>query len=92
MKPPKLGQVVMHKKMSRGQKAEPRATALDLIQSIVEKHGGTIEMDLATGTLNIDVSEKELVTCAQEIEKQGGVTLKMIRGGDILKNVPSVKR
>jgi dihydroxyacid dehydratase/phosphogluconate dehydratase len=48
----------------------------------VEKHGGTIEMDLATGTLNIDVSEKELVTCAQEIEKQGGVTLKMIRGGD----------
>jgi dihydroxyacid dehydratase/phosphogluconate dehydratase len=82
MKPPKLGQVVMHKKMSRGQKAEPRATALDLIQSIVEKHGGAIEMDLPTGTLNIDVSEEELEACAQEIEKQVGVTLKMIRGGD----------
>jgi hypothetical protein len=73
----------MHQKWSRGQKAEPRATALCLIQSIVEKHGGTMEMDLATGVLNIDVSEEELVACAQEIEKQVGVALKMIcRGGD----------
>jgi hypothetical protein len=39
-------------------------------------------MDLPTDTLNIDVSEEELEACAQEIEKQVGVTLKMIRGGD----------
>ena len=73
----------MHKKMSRGQKGESRATALYLIRSIVQKHGGTIEMDLATGALNIDVSEKKLVACAQEIEKQVGIALKVIsRGGE----------
>ena len=68
----------MHQKMSRGQKAGPRATDLCLIQSIVEKHGGTIEMDLSTGALSIDVSEKEMVACAQEIEKQVGVVLGVV--------------
>jgi sensor histidine kinase regulating citrate/malate metabolism len=71
-KPVKHGEDVMRQQLSRGRKTEIRATALYLIRSIVEKHGGTIEMDLATDTINIDVPEKERVACTQEIEEQVG--------------------
>lgn len=62
----------MYQRRSRSQEARLRATALYLIRSIVEKHGGTVEMDLATDTLNIVVPDKERVACAQEIEEQIG--------------------
>jgi hypothetical protein len=38
----------------------------------VEKHGGTIVVDLGTDTINIDVPEQEKAACAQEIEEQVG--------------------
>jgi hypothetical protein len=62
----------MYQQLTRGQEAGLRATALYLIRSIVEKHGGTIEMHLATDTININVPEKERIACAQEIEEQVG--------------------
>ena len=46
--------------------------SLFVIRSIVEKHGGTVEIDLATDTIHIDVPEKEQIACAQEIEEQVG--------------------
>lgn len=49
-----------------------RAMSLYLIRSIVESHGGTIEVDLATDTINIDVPDSEEVACALEIEEQVG--------------------
>jgi hypothetical protein len=49
-----------------------RALSLYLIRSIVEKHGGTINIDLATDTINIDVPVKGQLACAQEIEEQVG--------------------
>ncbi len=49
-----------------------RALSLYLIRSIVEKHGGSMDIDLATDTINIDVPEKEQAACAQEIEEQAG--------------------
>jgi hypothetical protein len=52
--------------------ARLKALSLYLIRSIVEKHGGTIDIDLATDTININVPEKEQVACAQEIEEQVG--------------------
>jgi hypothetical protein len=52
--------------------ARLKALSLYLIRSIVEKHGGTIDIDLATDTINIDVPEKEQIACAQEIEEQVG--------------------
>ncbi len=55
---------------STGEKAQLRATALYLIQSIVDRHGGSAEVDLATNTINIDVPKNEQVACAQEIEEQ----------------------
>jgi hypothetical protein len=70
MKPPKLGEDVMYQQPTRGQQAGLRATALYLIRSIVAKHGGTVEMDLETETINIDVPDKERVACAQEITEQ----------------------
>ena len=54
------------------QKSKLRALSLYLIRSIVEKHGGTINIDLATDTINIDVPEQEKDACAQEIEEQVG--------------------
>jgi sensor histidine kinase regulating citrate/malate metabolism len=57
---------------SRAEKAQLRATSLYLIRKIVERHGGTLEMDLATDTININVPEKERVACAREIEEQIG--------------------
>jgi hypothetical protein len=49
-----------------------RALSLYLIRSIVERHGGTIDIDLATDTINIDVPSKEQAACAIEIEEQVG--------------------
>ena len=51
------------------EQAKQRAVSLYHISSIVEKHGGTLEIDTATDTLNITVPEKKRVACAQEIEK-----------------------
>jgi len=54
------------------EKAKLRALSLYLIRSIVERHGGTIEVDLGTDTINIDLPEQEKAACAQEIEEQVG--------------------
>ena len=57
---------------STSEQAKLRALSLFLIRSILERHGGTIGIDLATDTINIDVPEEEQVACAREIEKQVG--------------------
>ncbi len=49
-----------------------RTLSLYLIQSIVEKYGGKVGVDLATDTIMIDVPEDKRVQCAQEIEAQVG--------------------
>ena len=54
------------------EQARLRALSLYVIRSIVEKHGGTVEVDLATDTINIDVPQAEEVACAREIEEQVG--------------------
>ena len=57
---------------STNERAKQRAVSLYQIQSIVEKHGGTLEIDTATDTLNITVPEKERIACAQELEEHVG--------------------
>jgi hypothetical protein len=57
---------------STSEKSKLRALSLYIIQSIVERHGGSIEIDLATDTINIDLPKQEKVACAQEIEEQVG--------------------
>jgi sensor histidine kinase regulating citrate/malate metabolism len=54
------------------EEAKLRAQSLYLIQSIVERHGGTVDIDVITDTINIKVPEKEQAACAQEIEEQVG--------------------
>ena len=53
---------------STSEQSRLRALSLYIIRSIVEKHGGTMEVDLATDTINIEVPKEEQVPCAQEIE------------------------
>ena len=57
---------------STSEKSYLRAISLYLIRSIVERHGGTIDVDIKTDTICINVSEKEKTACAQEIEEQVG--------------------
>jgi len=54
------------------EEARLRALSLYLIRSIVERHGGTVDVDLATDTINIDVPDEEQTACAQEMEEQVG--------------------
>ena len=57
---------------STSEKSKLRTLSLYIIQSIVERHGGSIEIDLATDTINVELPEEEKVACAQEIEEQVG--------------------
>jgi hypothetical protein len=52
------------------ERSKLRALSLYIIQSIVERHGGSIEIDLASNTIIIDVAEGQQAVCAQEIEQQ----------------------
>jgi hypothetical protein len=54
------------------EEARLKAFSLFVIKSIVEKHGGTVQIDLANDMIHIDVPEKEQCACAQEIEEQVG--------------------
>jgi len=49
-----------------------RALSLFIVRSTVEKHGGSMEVDLATDSINITVPEKEKASCVREIEAQLG--------------------
>ena len=57
---------------STSEKSKLRALSLYIIRSIVEKHRGSTEIDLATNTINIELPDKEKVACAREIEEQVG--------------------
>ncbi len=54
------------------EKSKLRALLFYMIRSIVERHKGSIEIDLATDTINVELPEEEKVACAQEIEEQLG--------------------
>ena len=55
---------------STSEKSRLRALTLYIIQSIVERHRGTIKIDLATNTINIELPDEEKIACAREIEEQ----------------------
>jgi hypothetical protein len=61
-----------HYVWSTSEKSRLRALSLYIIQSIVERHRGSIEIDLATDTINVELPEEEKVACAQAIEEQVG--------------------
>ena len=61
-----------HYVWSTSEKSRLRALSLYIIRSIVERHRGSIEIDLATDIINIDVPDEEKVACAQEIGEQVG--------------------
>jgi hypothetical protein len=57
---------------STSEETKLRALSLFLIRSIVKRHRGTLSIDLASDTINIEVPEEAQVACAQEIEEQVG--------------------
>jgi hypothetical protein len=54
------------------QQVRLQALSLFIIRSTVEKHGGNMEVDLASDCINISVPEKEKAACVREIEAQLG--------------------
>jgi len=57
---------------STSEQTRLRTLSLYIIRSIVEKYGGTINIDLRTDTINVDVPEKNRVACAREIDEKVG--------------------
>ena len=55
------------------EKMRMRALSLYIIRSIVERHNGTIEKDLITDSIDIDLPDDEAAACAQEIGEQMGL-------------------
>ena len=55
---------------STSEETRLRTLSLYFIQTIVEKHGGTINIDLGSDTIHIDVPEENQMACAQEIEEK----------------------
>ena len=55
------------------EKARIRALSLAVIRSVVEQHHGTVEEDMTTEYIDIDVPDEEAVACAEEIGQQMGL-------------------
>ena len=53
-----------------GEQVRLRALSLFIMRSTAEKHGGTVEIDLATDSICISVPDKEKAACVREIEAQ----------------------
>lgn len=56
-------------------KSKQRTQKLQTIASLVHRYGGTVQVDIETNTLAIDVPEEHKVECAlkvqEEMEKMG---------------------
>lgn len=57
------------------QESKRHALSLSLIGSIVHKHGGTVQIDPETHSINIDVPDEEKLACAEELGRKVDVTL-----------------
>ncbi|MGD8513230.1 MAG: hypothetical protein PVG85_04695 [Deltaproteobacteria bacterium] len=52
----------------RSEKSRIRTLSVHIMRSIAERHGGTVEKDVLTDTIDIWVPESERAVCAQEIQ------------------------
>lgn len=57
------------------QESKRHALSLSLIGSIVHKHGGTVQIDPETHSINIDVPDEEKLACAEELGRKVDVIL-----------------
>ena len=57
------------------QESKRHALSLSLIGSIVHKHGGTVQIDPETHSINIDVPDEGKVACAEELNRKVDMTL-----------------
>jgi len=57
------------------QESKRHALSLSLIGSIVHKHGGTVQIDPETDSINIDVPDEEKLRCAEELSRKVDMTL-----------------
>lgn len=56
----------------RSEKSRIRTLSVHIMRSIAERHGGTIEQDVFTDTIDIWVPQSERAVCAQEIHEHVG--------------------
>jgi hypothetical protein len=57
------------------QESKRDALSLSLIGSIVHKHGGTVQIDPETHSIDIDVPDEAKLACAEELSRKVGMTL-----------------
>jgi hypothetical protein len=57
------------------QESKRHALSLSIIGSIVHKHGGTVQIDSDTHSINIAVPEEERLACAEELSRRVDMTL-----------------
>jgi hypothetical protein len=57
------------------QESKRHALSLSLIGSIVHKHGGTVQIDPETQSINIDVPDEGKLACAEELSRKVDMTL-----------------
>ena len=53
----------------RSEKSRIRTLSVHIMRSIAERHGGIVEKDVLTDTIDIWVPESERAVCAQEIQE-----------------------
>jgi hypothetical protein len=56
-----------------------RALKLYVLRTTAERHGGTVEYDLATDSVEISVPKEEISACTEEVAKQLGAAYRFFQ-------------
>ena len=62
-----------------GEAVQLRALKLYVLNSAAQKHGGTVEYDLATDSVEISVPKEKISACTEEVAKQLGAAYRFFQ-------------
>ena len=62
-----------------GEAVQLRALKLYVLNSTAQRHGGTVEYDLATDSVEISVPKEKISACTEEVAKQLGAAYRFFQ-------------